>query len=100
MIYALNGEDVPLPVRETIAQAILDNDANVLDAQEEAGTIVHVRTAPDPLGLSCIYCLDTLEVVDAASLFFRHSETRGCLGSDQYLDILNPRGHRWRPGHP
>ncbi len=93
MIYALNGQGVPLPVRETIAHAILANDANVLNAQEEAGTIVHVGTDPDPHGLFCIYCLDTLEVVHAASWFFRHSDTAICIGSDQYQGILNPSRH-------
>jgi len=69
MIYALNGQGVPLPVRETIADAILANDANVLGAQVAAATIIDVRVDPDPLGLFCIYCLDTLSVIHADSWF-------------------------------
>ena len=69
MGYALNGQGVSLPDRETIAHAILARNANVLDAQEAAGTIIHVRGDPDPKGLFCIYCLDTLRVVHSTSLF-------------------------------
>jgi len=93
MIYALNGQGVPLPDRQTIAQAILDNDANVLDAQVAAATIIDVRVDPDPLGLFCIYCLDTLSVIHADSWFFRHRNINDCMDSDQYLGILNPRRH-------
>ena len=95
MRYALNGQDVPLPDRETIAHAILAGNANVLDAQEAAGTIIHVRDDPDPNGLFCIYCLDTLLVVHSTRLFFRHRNIGDCLNSDQYLGILNPPSHGW-----
>ena len=95
MIYALNGQGVSLPDREAIAQAILDGDANLLNAHVAAGTIVHVGDDPDPAGLFCIYCLDTLSVVHSTRLFFRHRNTHDCWNSDQYLGILNPPSHGW-----
>ncbi len=55
MRYALRRYGAPQADRETIAHAILASNANVLDAQEAAGTIIHVRDDPDPKGLFCIY---------------------------------------------
>ena len=93
MIYAQNGQGVSLPDREAIAQAILNGDQNLLDAQEAAGIIIPVTVDPDPDGLLCIYCLDTLQVVHSESWFYRHDNVDDCVGFDHHLGILNPRSH-------
>ena len=93
MIFALNDQGAALANRQAIAQAILDGNANVLNAQVAADTIVPVRDDPNPGGLFCIYCLDSVSVIHSHSWFFRHATVNDCVGSDQYLGILNPRSH-------
>lgn len=95
MRYALRRIITPQVDREAIAQAILDEDGGVLGGYVNDDTIIHVGSNLDANGLFCIYCLDTLSVVQANRWFFRHRNTNDCLGSDQYLGILNPSGDGW-----
>ena len=90
MIFAIEGQGASLADRVTIAQAILDENAAVLDAHVAAGTIIPVRDDPDPAGLCCIYCHDSLQVVHAQSWFYRHAEINDCVEEDNYLGVLNP----------
>ena len=93
MIYTLRRYGTPQADRETIAQAILDEDEGVLDEYVDNGTIIHGDDDRARLGFFCIYCLDALIFVRSPSRFFRHAATRDCLDSDQYLGILNPGRH-------
>lgn len=92
MQYALSSINTHQDDRESIAQAIEDEDDAVLGGYVNDGTIIHVHDNRDRRRFFCIYCLDALRIVRSQSDFFRHVTRNDCLGSDQYLGILNPRG--------
>ena len=60
----------------------------MFDAHVVANTIILVRDDPDPDGLFCIYCLDSISVIHSHNWFFRHATINDYVSSDQYLGIL------------
>ena len=61
MIYALLRQDTPHAERFAVAQAIRDNDSNVIQQHVVNGIIVHIMDVQDNRYRFCIHCCNPVE---------------------------------------
>lgn len=96
MIYALTSTKPSKAERHKIATAIFNDDADAIARYAAAGTVAHVAHSNGG-GHLCIYCQDELRPSirhrARAPWFFQHATVNDCVGTANYLGILNPAAH-------